>query len=340
MVHETMFGREASRDGIRFRPWITRGMHRAWFADAETIVLDRVPWRGRSLTVVVHLPPPASANGEGAYEIASVVLDGREIGDAFVTPSASARFEITLRSAPPHPAAHVRKAQALFAPKTPLIRSLTVDEKGAPVLAFDRNGEAADAIVWNVYRDGREIAHHLAGTVSEWRDPDGPKAITGVSPCWAIEAVFPSSGNASYHSRPACWFGAKEERVLTFAPNALDDVRVRESGEYALQLVASNPGDVTTGVTCAVRHVVIGSNEGYVFVPHSGPAEAHGRSSFVRVRLEANRSYRITIDQDAYATNMSSFAHFERYTRERGGRGGPENTMTLESVRLYPRAVR
>jgi hypothetical protein len=32
---------------------------------------------------------------------------------------------------------------------------------------------------------------------------------------------------------------------------------------------------------------------------------------------------------------MSAFAHFTRYTRSRGGRDGPDNSMRVDGIRVY-----
>ncbi len=207
---------------------------------------------------------------------------------------------------------------ALFAPRTP---RATLAADGA--LALDPNGERAAAIAWDVFRDGREIAHHLPGTTTAFRDPDVPPHA-----CYAVESVFLASGNASYHSRAVCGAPPLDVDLAGFT--------VAHAGEYALELLASNPGDVTTGITCAVRHVRVESDgasvaDGYVFVPHGGDG-----SSYLRVRLDASRRYRIVVDADDRATNMSVFAHFSRYGG-RGGREGASNTLVLRGARLHPR---
>jgi hypothetical protein len=131
-----------------------------------------------------------------------------------------------------------------------------------------------------------------------------------------------------------CWWGEHGERARTFALDT--PVRVDVSGDYLVQLVGANPGDVTTGVTCAVARVSIAAPGagtdagGYVFMPH-GSSE----SSFVRARLEAGTDYRVVIDRDAAAVNMSAFAHFTRYTRSRGGRDGADNSMRVDGIRVY-----
>jgi hypothetical protein len=144
--------------------------------------------------------------------------------------------------------------------------------------------------------------------------------------CYAIDALDRATGNTSHRSPPVCWWG--QDGMTTVAPGA--ELSVPTSGEYLVQLLADNPGDVTTGVTCAVARVTIGgATQGYVFVPH-GSAE----SSYLHVTLDAGKRYRVTVDRDANSVNMSAFAHFAHYTRGRGGRSGEDNTMHLNAIRI------
>ena len=60
-------------------------------------------------------------------------------------------------------------------------------------------------------------------------------------------------------------------------------------------------------------------------------------SSFVRASLVAGRSYRIVIRGDEDVVNMSSFAHFERYTGGLGGSGGAFNRVNIAELRIFSR---
>ncbi|MBM4318675.1 MAG: hypothetical protein FJ125_01625, partial [Deltaproteobacteria bacterium] len=92
MVHDVVFGLEAGPQGIRFAPFVTPGLRRALFPRAGTLVLDRFPYRGKKLDVVVRLPPAeqeleqeqAQEHG-GAYPVGAVRLDGRAVAaDGFL----------------------------------------------------------------------------------------------------------------------------------------------------------------------------------------------------------------------------------------------------------------
>ncbi|HEY8073857.1 MAG TPA: hypothetical protein VIF62_07105 [Labilithrix sp.] len=326
MVERVIFGRETSADGVRFRPWVTPGVHATWLGGAQTITLERAPFRGRRVRVVVRLPPPS---GDAAYAIASASIDGRPIDPSAWLPASAFSLggtsTIVVTLAPSSSSSRVRVVdtashEALFAPRTPRV---TLGPDGA--LAIDANGEAPAAIAYDVFHDGREVAHRVPGTTTTWRD------ASPASGCYTVESVFVATGNASHHARPACaWRSA-----LVALGSDLPAFTVAQSGAYALEIVASNPGDVTTGITCAVRHVRVLSDatsiaDGYVFVPHGGDA-----SSYLRVRLEANRPYRVVVELDDRATNMSLFAHFSRYGG-RGGRDGASNTLLVQGARLFP----
>lgn len=344
MVYDGVFGRDVGPEGIRFLPYVTRGMHRAYFDGAESIRLEDLAWKGKKISVVVHLPPLAGEGG--AYRVASVRVGGKELGRAFVPADALAKeatFDVTLAAdgAPPgRRNAVAPEPRAIDAPSTP---SLRVERAPRGLrLRIDPAGEPAASIVFTIHRDGQKVARALPGTTREWVDADVDVAKT--SPCYVVESVDVASGNASYHSAPACFWGARGERARTLA--RFDDVRADVTGEHAIQIVGSNPGDVTTGVTAAVARLTVESlpdaktvAQGYVFMPHTGPAGHAGASSFVVARLEAGRHYRVRIDHDDVAVNMSAFEHFARYTRGRGGRGGAENTMKVDGVRIYARTI-
>jgi hypothetical protein len=214
-----------------------------------------------------------------------------------------------------------------------------------------------------VYRDGRRVAVGQAEGpegVTDWID----RAATGDSPtpCYSVEAVDPRTGNVSHRSRAVCWRGVDDGHLQRVSardfridgrpvdPAATSLVvegghevevpllRPRRSGDHLLSFAASNrSGPINTGVTCAVRHVSVRElpagtvvAEGIVFTPHSEASE----SSFLRVRLDASRTYRVLIGDSSRAINMSDFAHFARYTGGAGGARGPVNRMDVHELRL------
>ncbi|MFO0606561.1 MAG: hypothetical protein U0324_25540, partial [Polyangiales bacterium] len=378
MVHDVVFGQEATEGGVRFRPYVTRALRNTLFANADSLVLNDVLYRGRTLTVVVNLPPRGTDRA-GAYAVGAVRVNGRDAGDAFLTPSmldARSTVEVTLvdtpeAAAPMREVADVTAWRDVFGPRTPAITRVDVDPAtGRLRLALDRGGEAADDVRFNVYRMGRLVGSNLPGSTASWVDPD---LRDGASPdaCYTVETVF-ASGNASQHAQPQCWWGrdghlVRQVLAYDFANTggsaATDHGRFHYEnwgdpghrlevayfrpdtrGEHLLQLIAGNgAGGYTTGVTCAVKRVRVqelpaGTDvaSGYVLMAQAGSWDEWRGSSFVRATLDPARTYRVVVDDDERAVNMSAFAHFERYTGGTGGRAGAFNRVNVAELRVLP----
>jgi len=67
MVHDVFFGLQTSSKGIRFLPYITTRNRNLILYYSDTLVLDRFPYQGKRITVVVHLPQK-KGNVGGAYK--------------------------------------------------------------------------------------------------------------------------------------------------------------------------------------------------------------------------------------------------------------------------------
>jgi hypothetical protein len=378
MVHDVVFGQEATEAGIRFRPYVTRELRNTVFANADSIALNDVVYRGRTLTVVVNLPP-RSADRAGAYAVGSVRVNGRDAGDAYLTPAmldARSTVEVTLVDTP-EAASRIRDVtdttawRNVFGPRTPAVTRVDVDPATGRVrLTLDRGGEDAADVRFNVYRMGTLVGRDLAGSTTTWIDPD---LRDGASPnaCYVVETVF-ASGNASQRSQPQCWWGRDGHLVRQIPAQDFANVggspssnhgrfhyenwgdpahrlevayfRPDTRGEHLLQLVAGNgSGGYTTGVTCAVKRVRVqelpaGTDvaSGYVLMAQAGAWSEWRGSSFVRATLDPSRTYRVVVDADERAVNMSSFAHFERYTGGTGGRSGAFNRVNVAELRVLP----
>ncbi len=369
MVQHTLFGLEAEADGLHVRPYVTAALRDTLFAGTEELVLNDHRWRGDTITVVLHLPEDA---GEGALPVASIALNGRALSGDLVEglePGAN-RIDVTLGTGSGDGTSLTEVSDAdwqdVFGPRTPRITGIRAS--GGRVVLDLSTSEAPD-VTWTIYRDGERVADGLAGSTASWTDPthdaSGPR-----SPCYAAELTFTGSGNRSQHSPPACWWGAGAARVTTIGASAMTNVggagstdhgrfhyepwgdegdsltvpsfTPAESGPHLLQLVYSNgAGGVTTGVTCAVKRVVVEEvvsgrvvAEGAVMMPHLGEWSRWAESSFVRAELVAGTEYRVVIRGDDEVVNMSSFEHFERYTGGLGGRGGAFNRVNVAELKI------
>ncbi|MBW2735585.1 MAG: hypothetical protein JRH20_24635, partial [Deltaproteobacteria bacterium] len=310
MVQDVIFGLEIGSAGIRAQPFITTALRNGIFAAADTLVLNRFPYRGHRLSVVVHLPLRENTPHEGAYRVRTVRLDGTEIGDRFISHdelSGDHRLDVVLEKRA-EPAStmtlinDVSDYRNLFSPQPPRLGSVSLVD-GKIQLSLDPGGEAASDITFNIYRDGVRIASALPGTTTSWRDAQS--SASSKSHCYALESLFSGSKNASQHSMPACFWGAHGERVRVIGAASfvamggtpvtehgkfhyqgwgdpgdtlvLADVTPTHSGPHLLQLVASNgAGSTGGGVTAGVKTVrveEIGGSvvaEATVMMPHHG----------------------------------------------------------------------
>ncbi len=373
MVHDVVFGLETSARGIRARPFITRTMRNTWFARADRIALQGYTFRGRRLDVRVTLPPPG-ADRAGAYAVGSVRLDGRDVGEDFIDPSTLPErsvIEVELRDTPEaraslNTAVDVADWRQVFGPRTP---SVALTAAGGRVqVRVDTSGEERSTVDVVVLRDGRRVATLGPADGDTWTDPS-TDADTATH-CFSAELVFRGSGNASQHAPPQCWWGDGSSRVQQFDATRftatggrlvdahgrmhyenwgdpghrleLPLLRVAREGAYLLQVTAGNgAGATNTGITCGVKRVrvieVAGGvtvAEGYVVMPQLGAWNQWRDSSFVRARLAADRDYRVVIDDDSAAVNMSAFEHFTRYTGGLGGADGAFFRVNIAALKV------
>lgn len=240
------------------------------------------------------------------------------------------------------------------APEVTLVNGfLHVEVRSAP------GGE--QGAVYDVMRDGVRVATGVdPGT---WRDEQSADHAS-TTHCYSIEARFTSSGHASHPSRPICYWGEQgERRIKTFGVEnmasggggqwsmmhdrahyqdwgdadhelVLQAWRPERSGEHLFQLVYGNgSGGFNTGITASTKFMVFedawsGEELGrkMVVMPQLSEWSRWGESSFVSMAVQADRVYRIRIED---GINMSYFAHFVPYT---GGSGGGDQTFNRANI--------
>lgn len=373
MVHDVVFGVEATPEGLRFAPFVTRWMRDTLFADADTLVLAGFPYHGGRLDVVVHLPPPGMG-GDGPLAVGEVRLDGAPLAAGFAPAAALAgagRVDVHLVPGDAPPAGvtlvdAVGEYRALYGPRTPRITALTA-EGGRLRLGLDRGGEAAGDVRFAIYRDGARVADDLPGDTAAWVDADASPA--GPGHCYAVETRFAASGNASQHSPPVCWWGPGQERIQTLTARDFQSsggrgvenhgrfhfegwgdrdhtltatFHARSTGPHLVQATYGNgAGGLTTGVTCAVKRVEVRAvadgalaGAGYLVMPHLGDWARWTGSSFVGAELVAGQAYRIVVGEDEKSVNMSELDHFSRYTGGLGGREGRFNHVNIAELKV------
>lgn len=370
VITESLFGIEPENGGVRVAPFVTGGLHAKLFPSARSIALNDVPLRGKRVTVVVKLPASGTA---GAYRVARVRFNGRDREVGFASDRELGErnlFEIEL--APGAAPTAVRSLPAsgdyrmLYGPRTP---SLSLS--GATIRATFP-GESPDELVWAVFRDGVRIASNLDGAQSTFVDP---AAADGSAHCYAIDATYRVSGNASQHAEPVCtWSGAAPaaNRVRTISSDEFTVVGGRKveaygrrfyeawgdpgheiratftatrSGEHLVQATYGNgAAGIDTGITCAVKYIAVEdaatgaiAGDGYLVMPQRGDWSSWGDSSFVRTTLAAGRTYRLRIAHERRSYNMSGFRHFDAYTGGAGGRGGAFFRVNIAELKLIAR---
>lgn len=363
MVNHSLFGLRFSSDSIDVEPYVPEALRSTLFARTDSLVLNDVPWRGRTLTFVLHLPAPS--NGNASYAVGAVHLNGRLLTGAidFALLEETNRIDVELvEPAAPSALVLTRKdpteRHQIFAPRTPVIS--TVRRDGSAV-AFDLSagGENTQEITYSVYRDGVRVSDGLAGTTAAFTDTN---ANADATVCYAIETCFTTTGNCSQRSRPTCWWGDDASGIVTVGANqftatggtastnhgrfhyeawgdpghtlVIGNIAPARSGPQLVQLVYGNGGPISTGITCAVKRITIaetGSTQvvasGLVTMPHLGSWGRWADSTFMRATLDATKTYQVTIDSAQTTRNMSAFRHFETY----GGAGG---AGTFERVNI------
>jgi hypothetical protein len=234
------------------------------------------------------------------------------------------------------------------------------------------SSENSNDVSFNVYRNGLRVAENLSGTTTTWTDPNsGAHATTTY--CYSVEALFKSSGHASQHARPACYWGPNAQRVQSFEAQSFQakggnlvfnhgrwhyenwgqadhtltiaNVKANQSGWHYLETEAGNgAGNVTTGITCAVKAIEVWDGGtlvggGQLLMPHlttpgnPNPWGTWAMSSFVPVQLTAGKTYTIVIRENGASGNMSDYSHFATYSGT-GGQSGRFNMVNISSVKL------
>jgi hypothetical protein len=291
MVHGALFGVSAEPRGLRVAPFVTRGLRKTLFAGAETMVLNNLSFRGKKVSIVVHLPA-ATESATGAYSVASVkingvVAEGGLIDDARLASRNQIDVELAEDPAPAQTVktiTDVSDYRAIFAPKTPAITAVVLSGANKVSLSLDLAGETAADVTVSVYRDGVRVAKDLPGTTTSWDDA-ASNGEASPSYCYTIESRYKMSGNVSQRANPACFWGSAGARVESIPASSfivsggnsttnygrffyenwgdpghqiVATVAATRTGDHLVQAVYGNgAGAINTGITCAVKRVTV-----------------------------------------------------------------------------------
>ena len=364
MVVGGVFGVQTTDDGIALRPFVTARLRRVAFAGSDAVTLSNLGLRGKRLQVRLSLPPASS--GDGYYEVASVALNGKSATTTLAWSALADDNVIEIRLGKLVAGQQAKRSvsaqplavdPAVYAPAEARIARLERGTYGFPTLHLEG---AAKGVVYNIYRNGRLAAQRVSAKT--WADRRAPTPGQGSSDnlCYAVEAMYTSSGNRSHHSAPQCLDGGAEIAVADArvqssvavadgriagwgAPAdtlAVRDIKVERDGSYALQLKYRNTAhQINLGISGGVKWMVLKdaqggiAAQGVVQLPHSPASAGPSWSTPLKAELKAG-SYRMELG-DFY--NMSYLQSNASYG-DAGGVKGPSNRFDLHGVRIMPLA--
>jgi hypothetical protein len=375
-ITQGLFGLEATADGLIVSPFLTQATRRTWLRHTDAAALHQLTYRGREVSITLQLPPLDDAAADaGAFPIAAITLNGQAVSAGDVIPWSSldtgsvnalvVSFDSLPQAASPLTVVtDTADFRNLWSPLEPVVEGVSPD---GGLLRVRWGASAEQGVVFNVFRDGVEVASGLTDTA--WTDPDSA-GFPGQTLCYAVEAEFTTSGNRSHHSPPACYWQASDARILnidTFALRASPDLpwsvehgrphysgwgapadtlevaylQPKFSGPHLLQAVYGNgAGAISTGITASLKRVEVTRRSdgqevasGYLLMPQLGSNNwaRWADSSLMPVTLDADEVYRVVLRD---APNMSYLEHFRPYTGGLGGGAGVYNKANITSLKL------
>ena len=342
MVVGSVFGVQTTDDGIALRPFVTARLRRDTFAGSDTVTLNNLSLRGKHLQVRLLLPP--AAPGNGYYAVDGITLNGKAAGTALAWSALDENNVIDIRlgqlvagqqdkrsvNADP-----LQTDPAVYAPAEPRIVKLERGSYGFPVLSIEG---AERGVVYNVYRNGKLAGERISAAT--WADRRAGKED---NLCYAVEAMYTSSGNRSHHSMPACLdkgvdIAASHPGWGAPGDSFTQDFKVGHAGSYAVQIKYRNLShQINLGISGGVKWMSLTDAQGHIVadgvvqLPHS-PADAGPvYSTPLRANLKPG-SYRLQLE-DFY--NMSYMKSNTSYA-DAGGVQGPSNKFDIHGVRVMP----
>lgn len=364
MVVGEIFGVHTTDTGLALRPFVTAKLRREAFGASDTATLSNLQLRGKRLQVKLLLPPLATApvGRHGYYAIDLITVNGQQVGAALDWSALADDnlVEIHLGALLPGQQA-IRRVDgqpyqadpALYAPFEPRA-TLAQDARGAATVRIAYPGDI-QGVVYNIYRNGQPVAQGLSA--STWTDRSPGKAGNA---CYAVEAMYTSSGNRSHHSAPTCvqagqTIGAGDARVRSNlraetrtgrithwgAPAdtfSVRNIRIAHGGDYALQILYRNTAhQINLGISGGVKWLAVTDAAGrqvaggVVQMPHSPDSAGPSYSTPLHANLKPG-NYRIEL-RDFY--NMSYLQSNSTYGDAGGAQGG-SNHVDLHGVRIMP----
>jgi hypothetical protein len=350
MVAKVIFGYRVEKRGFRVRPFLTAHMRAVLNGDTATLV--NLFYKGRGLTIELHLPPAEAA---GYYPPAQITLNGRAvtglISASQLKPenkivvsfrSSTAGDDRILRVA--EVAADSRDDPRVFAPQVPAIDVVVTDQHAT--LSIDAVTSAPQALRYAIWRDGVLQVQNLSART--WLDPQ--RLTPERRHCYRAVASYADSGNASHPSAANCINGTATitiswpattavSRNVTGSNSTVLRFKVQRAGMYALSLTYDNHAyDINTGITNAVKRIELMNRQGRIVaagvvqMPHiqpEGAAHPFRQSTELRFFLAAGDYVLKSIDyfNMSYLQTNAGYAHA-------GGQSGPLNDALVKELQI------
>ncbi|GAA2523063.1 MGH1-like glycoside hydrolase domain-containing protein [Rarobacter incanus] len=294
MFQDVLFGVHAQDDGLKVNPFVTAQIRDKYFADSDSITMSNIIYLGKKVTIKVDLPESAAT--AGAYAVTGLEVDGATVAvDSTIAAgdlSDDSTIEVSLGDAKASksaaPITDTKDDEALYGPKTPSA-SVSVAESGSLQLTVGLAGEKQNALGMDIVRDGKVIARGLDAS-TQWVDQTSNGKEQN-SYCYVVRTYYKSSGNASQDSKPACYWGPENDRVITvdaadftnvttgavaadttstkwggdhyydFGNDLADEVTAQVtptvSGDYLLRANYAKGGDLRNGVDSGIKRVSV-----------------------------------------------------------------------------------
>ncbi|QBE64683.1 alpha/beta hydrolase-fold protein [Pseudoduganella lutea] len=342
-----VFGISTAQDGIDVKPFVTSKLRHEAFQGSGTALLAGLKLRNHVIDVQLVLPPAQSM--AGYHPVQQVLLNGKPVDGRIKWADLGEHNTIVVQlgSLMPGRQTITRVAAdpltvdpAVFSPAEPAIVSAAHGRLGFA-------SKPAAGTVYNVYRDGQLAAAGVKG--ASWSDPKPAAAA-----CYAVEAMFPDSGNRSHHSAPACTgraieVAAGDARIASSvkakngafagwgapADTFSATLAVPQAGTYAVQVrYRNNAHQVNLGITGGVKWMKVRDAaggvvaQGVVQLPHS-PAGQAVYSTPLSAQLKAGKH---SVELSDFI-NMSSLQSNATYA-DAGGKSGPANRVDIHGIRL------
>ncbi|MEV0324737.1 MGH1-like glycoside hydrolase domain-containing protein [Streptomyces sp. NPDC050658] len=289
MVQQSIFGVDASADGLHIKPFLPARLRDSYFPGGERAVLSGLDYRGHKLNVELDIP--AGKTTGGAYRVQSLALDGKTIpAGRPITEKmlGDGESSVVVKLTEPAPGAgrkaprpvDVSSKEALYGPTTPEVTKVTAKD-GRTRLSFDIGDENPSQVAMDVLRDSKVIAENVPVTTGAQTWTDKSSRPGEISHCYSVRLSFTSSGNTSQHAKPMCYWGPDAKRIQKVTAGAFDvtggkrtsdgngvyyedwgtapgdklaaRLTAKATGEYLLQVDAAVGGPLNTGVSSGMK---------------------------------------------------------------------------------------